>query len=82
MSIGNVLGSNVFNLGLIVGTAFMIRPGVVPIDVIRFDLPFLFVVTLLLGFGVLRDGEISRREGAVLLILFAAYLASILYRAL
>lgn len=82
MSIGNVLGSNVFNLGLIVGTAFMVRPGVVPYDVIRFDLPYLAVVTVFLGFGMLRDGKISRREGAVLLALFSAYLVTILYRAI
>lgn len=82
MSIGNVLGSNVFNLGLILGTAFMIRPSEVPVDVIRFDLPFLCVVTILLGFGVLRDGEISRKEGWALLALFAAYIASIIVRAL
>ncbi len=82
MSIGNVLGSNVFNLGLVVGSAFAIRPSAVPAMIIRQDIPFLFVITLVLGFGVLRDGEISRREGAALLSIFAAYLGFITLRGL
>ena len=80
MSIGNVLGSNVFNLGLVVGSAFAVRPGAVPELIIRQDLPFLVVITLVLGFGVLRDGSISRREGAGLLLVFATYLGFIVVR--
>ena len=34
IGVGNVLGSNVFNLGLVVGTAFCIRPAAVPITVL------------------------------------------------
>jgi len=73
LSVGNVLGSNIFNLGLIVGLAFAIRPAAVPVVVIRQDLPILIAVTLVVGLGILRDGKISRREGMVLLTIYAAY---------
>lgn len=80
MSVGNVLGSNVFNLGLVVGSAFLVRPSQVPTYIIRQDIPLLAVVTLVLGFGVLRDGRISRLEGIGLLMVFAGYLAFVVVR--
>jgi cation:H+ antiporter len=74
IGVGNVLGSNVFNLGLVVGTAFSIRPAAVPINVIRWDIPILVAATAVVGLFVLRDGRINRWEAAFMLALFAAYL--------
>jgi cation:H+ antiporter len=74
IGVGNVLGSNVFNLGLVVGTAFTIRPAAVPVEVIRWDIPILVAATAVVGVIVLRDGRISRLEGALMLTVFAAYL--------
>jgi cation:H+ antiporter len=80
ISVGNVLGSNVFNLGLIVGTAFTIRPAEVPEFVIRHDIPMLVAATAVVGLVVLRDGRIQRREGAVLLLMFLAYVTFLVIR--
>ncbi len=80
LSVGNVLGSNVFNLGLIVGTAFAIRPGAVPHFVVHQDVPILVGATLVVGLGILRDGRISRAEGALMLLLFGAYAAFLFVR--
>jgi cation:H+ antiporter len=80
MSVGNVLGSNVFNLGLVVGSAFAIRPGAAPAAIIRQDVPLLAVVTVFMGLVVLRDGKISRIEGAGLLATVSAYLAFVVLR--
>ncbi len=80
MSVGNVLGSNVFNLGLVVGSAFAIRPGAAPAAIIRQDVPLLAVVTVIMGLVVLRDGKISRIEGAGLLATVTAYLAFVVLR--
>ncbi len=80
ISVGNVLGSNVFNLGLIVGTAFLIRPGSVPPFVIRQDIPFLVAATALVGLVILRDGRISRGEGGMMLGVFAAYMVFLALR--
>jgi cation:H+ antiporter len=74
IGVGNVLGSNVFNLGLVVGTAFSLRPAAVPINVIRWDIPILVAATAVVGLFVLRDGRINRWEAAFMLALFAAYL--------
>jgi cation:H+ antiporter len=80
LSVGNVLGSNVFNLGMIVGTAFTIRPAAVPTFVIRQDVPILVGATLLVGAIVLRDGRINRVEAALMLTAFAGYLAFVMIR--
>ena len=80
IGVGNVLGSNVFNLGLVVGTAFSVRPAAVPVNVILWDIPILIAATLVVGFVVLRDGRISRVEAASMLALFVAYLAFIAVR--
>ncbi len=77
---GNVLGSNVFNLGLIVGTAFTLRPAAVPTFVIQQDIPFLCLATVLVGVIVLRDGRVTRAEGSAMLVAFAAYLAFLAVR--
>lgn len=80
MSVGNVLGSNVFNLGLVLGSAFLLRPSEVPVAIIRQDIPLLAIVTLGLGLGVMRNGKINRLEGVGLLVAFSAYLAFVVLR--
>jgi cation:H+ antiporter len=80
LSVGNVLGSNIFNLGLIVGTAFAIRPGQVPIFVVQQDIPALIAATVLVGMTILRNGRISRGEGALFLTVFAAYFVFVALR--
>ncbi len=80
ISIGNVLGSNIFNLGLVVGTAFTINPAAVPVFVIRQDIPFLVITTFIVGKVVIRDGKISRTEGAMMLALVAVYIAYVVVR--
>jgi len=80
ISIGNVLGSNIFNLGLVVGTAFSIRPATVPAFVIRQDIPLLMLATFIVGAIVVRDGRISRTEGAMMLVLVGAYVAFVVIR--
>lgn len=80
MSVGNVLGSNVFNLGLVVGSAFLLRPSQVPVAIIRQDIPLLAAVTFVLGLGVMRNGRISRLEGVGLLVAVTAYLTFVVVR--
>jgi cation:H+ antiporter len=82
IGVGNVLGSNIFNLGLVVGTAFTIRPAAVPVYVILWDIPILIAATAIVGLFVLRDGRIKRGEGAVMLTLFTAYMGFIAVRIL
>jgi cation:H+ antiporter len=74
IGVGNVLGSNIFNLGLVVGTAFFLRPGAISTFVVYQDIPILIASTFVVGLIVLRDGRISRAEGALMLSIFTAYL--------
>lgn len=80
ISIGNVLGSNIFNLGLVVGTAFCINPSSVPVFVIRQDIPLLILATFIVGKIVIRDGKISRGEGIMMLVLISAYITFVVVR--
>jgi len=78
MALGNVVGSNVFNLLLILGVSATIRPVIVP-EFGRLDLLALAAFSaILLPFAVSRR-KLGRTEGAVL---FAGYLAYMLWRSL
>ena len=78
MAIGNVVGSNIFNVFLIVGVCAVIHPMSVSLDIIRRDIPFAFIATLLLIF-FLKDGQLSRAEALIMLVGFIGYVAYTLY---
>ena len=66
VAIGNVVGSNIANIGLILGICALIRPADIHSRMLRLDLPWLiFISVLLLAF--LNDGHISRPAGIVFL---------------
>ncbi|MDA1050652.1 MAG: calcium/sodium antiporter [Planctomycetota bacterium] len=65
LAIGNVVGSNIFNVLFILGLSALIVPLVVSSQLIRWDVPVMIVVSLLVPvFGW--DGSINRIEGSVL----------------
>ena len=73
IAVGNVIGSNIANLGLALGLTTMIAPMVVDARVLKVDLPLMVIVTVL--FGVLAyDGSFSRIDGAILISGLVAYL--------
>lgn len=72
MAVGNVVGSNIFNVLLVVGVCAAIHPMSVEMSTIRRDLPFAFIATLLLIF-FLSDGTMSRWEGLLMVVLFSLY---------
>ena len=81
ISVGNVVGSNIFNTLLILGITGMLLPMAITPENRRRDIPMNIVVTfllVLLGFkhtilGIGSDG-LSRVDGAVLVALFAVYM--------
>lgn len=75
MALGNVLGSNIYNILFIGGLTGVIAPTTVPSAIAGFDLPVLVGVTLLVMVFAYTGGRLSRREGAVLVIAYAAYTA-------
>lgn len=72
ISVGNVVGSNIANIALILGLAAILRPAIVQAKLVRLDAPIMIVVSLILV-GVLANGEASRLEGSVLLIGLTVY---------
>ena len=73
VSLGNILGSNVANMGLVLGASALVKPQVVDRGLIRRELPFMLGVSLLFWWICL-DGQIGRVDGIVLLGLLAAFL--------
>ncbi|MDR9389221.1 MAG: calcium/sodium antiporter [Wenzhouxiangella sp.] len=83
--IGNILGSNIFNLLGVLGISAVIAPMAIAPELITRDLLVMFVITLLLAVFVWRrrgTGRINRISGALLLIFFVAYQGVIIASAL
>ncbi len=71
IAIGNVFGSNIANLALVGGVVALINPLRVQAQTLRREIPTMLIVALLL-WPVLYNLSLSRPEGALLLLLFAA----------
>ncbi|MDH3455761.1 MAG: calcium/sodium antiporter [Gemmatimonadota bacterium] len=72
ISVGNVVGSNIANVTLILGLAALIRPAVVQAKVVLLDTPLMILASVALV-GVLANGVASRLEGALLVLGLAIY---------
>ncbi|BFO12190.1 Inner membrane protein yrbG [Serratia rubidaea] len=77
MAVGNVLGSNITNILLILGVAALIHPLAARSEVLRRELPLMLAVTVLCGL-VLMDNQLSRLDGVLLLAAAAAFIALML----
>ena len=83
LSLGNIIGANLFNLVLVSGLAVTIRPFPVPSDKtiagmnasLLIDIPLVFLVMLILTVPALIKGKLYRFQGIALLILYVAYCA-------
>lgn len=74
ITIGNIVGSNILNVLIILGISSVITPLLVAKSTMKVDIPFMLAITLLL-LGVGYNGTISLIEGIVLLVVFVAYLS-------
>jgi cation:H+ antiporter len=77
IALGNVVGSNIANIGLILGVIMIISEMKVDASFFKTDWLAMIIASFLLYFLLLYDGEIARMEGAVLfllIILFVIYL--------
>ena len=76
MSIGNAFGSNIFNIGLVLGVTAIILPVTVEKSVIKKEWLYLFLSTLIVGF-LLLDGFLSFTDGLILLSLLLLFLINV-----
>ena len=72
ITIGNIVGSNILNVLIILGLSAVITPLVVAKSTVRVDIPVVLLASLLLFMGL--DGSLNRWEGLVLLAVFIAYM--------
>ena len=81
LSLGNIIGANIFNLVLVSGTAITINPFVVPAEKLVqgmnaslvIDIPVVFAVMGILTIPALIKGKLSRWQGIMLLCIYAAF---------
>jgi cation:H+ antiporter len=73
LAFGNVLGSNIFNIAVVLGLSAVIAPVTVASDVLKRDMPIMIGATLLLPALAFFGNEISRVDGLILLACFVAY---------
>ncbi len=78
ISLGNVVGSNIFNVLFILGLTASIRPLIVLKQLIRLDVPVMIGVSLLMLFFAL-NGSIGRGEGLILLLGIIGYTAFLVF---
>lgn len=76
MSIGNAFGSNILNIGLVLGVTAIILPITVEKSVLKKEWLFLFLSTLIVGF-LLLDGFLSFTDGLILLSLLILFLINV-----
>jgi len=75
IAVGNVVGSNICNIALILGVAALLRPVAVNPKLFRVDLPMMIGVTLLFVLFYFWDGKgINRWQGVAFLLILAGYL--------
>ncbi len=72
IALGNVVGSNIANIALVLGLAAIIKPLHVELQVIRREAPLMLVITLLLC-AMLWNGELAQWEGGLLFAAIIAY---------
>jgi cation:H+ antiporter len=77
IAIGNVVGSNIFNVLFILGASALITPLLVNQQLIRQEVPIMIGFSLL-AWGLAADGGLSWRDGALLVALLLAYTAFVI----
>lgn len=78
IAVGNILGSNIMNILLILGVTSIITPLAVQKNTIRIEIPFTILITILFAtLGLINanpNGSLNRIDGIILLVLFVVYM--------
>lgn len=74
ITVGNVVGSNIFNIAFILGISALLRPLAITGNTIKLEYPVLALVTLM-ALAVCEDGQISRLDAALFLAVYVAFTA-------
>lgn len=78
IAVGNVVGSNIFNIAMVLGAAALVLPLRVHATAIRLEWPIMFLASWT-GFLLMRDGQLDRMEGGFFVASLLAFLAYSVY---
>lgn len=81
LAIGNVVGSSIFNIGIILGVSAMVYPLLVKKQLFKIDIPVMLGCTVLFMITFI-DGRLSFGESLLYLILFVAYMTFLIFTSL
>ena len=81
ISLGNVIGSNIANIGLVLGVTAVIAPLAIDKDFYKFNWPVMMLLSIVLYFVLKSGNEITLWEGVGLVALLAVYLYLLINRA-
>lgn len=73
IAMGNVIGSNIFNVAVVLGLSAMIAPLVVHLKVVRLDMYIMLAASLIFSGLLMSGGLVTRLEGGILLALGLGY---------
>lgn len=79
IAIGNVVGSNIFNLGMVIGVPVSIFGGIPKITFSYIDLIVMLVSAILLFMFSFNDYKLSKKEGIIFLLLFITYYSYVIF---
>ena len=81
ITLGNILGSNILNIFIILGITAVIVPVAVSESTVKIDMPFMVLMTVVLLVTGLRGGKIGRLDGILMWAFFLLYMGYLFYSA-
>ena len=79
MAVSNVIGSNLFNMLMVIGIAALLSNLLMEKSVLEKDLPFLVVITIIFAIFIFIGKGITNIEGIILLLILVAYIVYLIY---
>ena len=79
IAIGNVVGSNIFNIGMVVGVPVALIGGITNINFSYVDIVVMLISALLLFLFSFNNNKISKKEGMIFLLIFVIYYSYVIF---
>ena len=79
IAIGNVIGSNIFNIGMVIGVPVSLIGGIQSINFSYIDIIVMISSALLLFLFSFNDNKITKKEGVVFLLIFVIYYSYVIF---
>ena len=81
IALGNVIGSNIANIGLVLGLTAIITPLIVTRDFYLINWPMMMILSIVLYFFLKQDNDLNRLEGLIFMVILVTFLFLLIRRA-